>query len=128
MYFLDLGALLSNFFINESDIDFADDFNNGFANDAMGHIIGNISRRSKNPLNCTILDSWVFENLILLDETFTKALRMLKYFVLVKIIYVENYVSSLESPITFDERFKVTWVSFFVPDFNLLRCNLNNSQ
>ena len=84
MSFLDIGALFSNSFINESDIDLTDDFNSGFANDAMGHIICNISRRSKNPPNCTILDSWVFENLILLDEAFTKALRMLKNFVFVK--------------------------------------------
>ena len=31
----------------------------------------------------------------------------------------------IESPITFDERFIVTWVPFFIPDFNLLICELH---
>ena len=35
-------------------------------------------------------------------------------------------VSSLEFRIKFHERFKVTSVSFFIPDFNLLSCELNN--
>ena len=30
--------------------------------------------------------------------------------------------SSLESPITFDQSFKVTSVLYFVPDFDLLSC------
>ena len=34
--------------------------------------------------------------------------------------------SSLESPTTFDEIFKVTSVPFFIPDFNLLSCELDN--
>ena len=33
----------------------------------------------------------------------------------------EKLVLSLESPITFDQRFKVTLVSLFIPDFNFLR-------
>ena len=32
----------------------------------------------------------------------------------------------LESPIIFDERFKVTSVQFFIADFNLLSCELDN--
>ena len=35
-------------------------------------------------------------------------------------------VFSLEQPITFDERFKVTSVPFLVPNFNLLSCELDN--
>ena len=35
-------------------------------------------------------------------------------------------VSSLDSPTAFDERFKVTSVPFFIPDFNLLSCKLDN--
>ena len=35
-------------------------------------------------------------------------------------------VSSLEIAITFDERFKVDSVSFFIADYNLLRCELDN--
>ena len=35
-------------------------------------------------------------------------------------------VSSLAPPITYDTRFKVTWVLLFVLDFNLLSCKLDN--
>ena len=35
-------------------------------------------------------------------------------------------VSSLELPIKFYERFKVTSVSFFIADLNLLSCELDN--
>ena len=34
--------------------------------------------------------------------------------------------SSLESPTTFDEIFKVNSVPFFIPDFHLLSCELDN--
>ena len=33
---------------------------------------------------------------------------------------------SLESPAIFDEFFKVTSVQLFIPDFNLLSCELDN--
>ena len=36
-------------------------------------------------------------------------------------------VSSLEFPTTFDERFSVNVVLFFIPDFNLLSYELDNS-
>ena len=35
-------------------------------------------------------------------------------------------VASLESPITFDERFKITSVPLSIPDVNLLSCELDN--
>ena len=35
-------------------------------------------------------------------------------------------VSSLEFPIKFVEKFKVTSVPFFIPDFDLLSCKLDN--
>ena len=35
-------------------------------------------------------------------------------------------ILSLESPITLDERFKVTSVPFFIHDFNLLSCELES--
>ena len=38
----------------------------------------------------------------------------------------EKLFSSLESPTTFDESFKVTSVPFFFPDFNSLSCELDN--
>ena len=34
--------------------------------------------------------------------------------------------SPLELPITFDEKFKVTSVPFFIPDFNSIACELDN--
>ena len=39
---------------------------------------------------------------------------------------MQKLYSSLELPITFDERFKVTSVPFFIPDFNLLSCEWGN--
>ena len=41
-------------------------------------------------------------------------------------ISCRKLVLSLEFPIKFDERFKVTSVQFFIPDFNLLSCELDN--
>ena len=38
----------------------------------------------------------------------------------------EKLVSSSEFPTKFDERFKVTSVPFFIPDFNLSSCELDN--
>ena len=38
---------------------------------------------------------------------------------------MENLVPSLELPITFEERFQVTPVLFFIPDFYLLSCKLD---
>ena len=38
----------------------------------------------------------------------------------------EKLVSSLESTTLFDQRFKVTAVPFFIPDFDFLSCELDN--
>ena len=35
-------------------------------------------------------------------------------------------MSSLESPVTFGERFKATSVPFFIPNFSLLSCELGD--
>ena len=59
-----------------------------------------------------IFDNWVFE----------KGLQDLETCVLVKYNLCGKLVSSLEVPITFDERFKVT----LVPFSNLLSCELYN--
>ena len=40
----------------------------------------------------------------------------------------EKLVSSLESTTLFDQRFKVTAVPFFIPDFDFLSCELDNSK
>ena len=82
--------------------------------------------------NCTILDRRVFENFILADEPFTKALWTFEIYLLVNDNLWGKWVSSLDWPTTFDETFKATWVPFFNPDFNSLSCewnilHLNNS-
>ena len=72
------------------------------------------------PPNCIILDNWVFQNFILANEPFAKALRLLGTCVLVNNNLCEKLVT------IFDERFKFPWVPFFIPDFNLLSCELDN--
>ena len=80
----------------------------------------------KNPPDCTILDNWVFENFILAVESFETALQLFKTCVLVNNNLWGKLFSSLESPTIFDERFKVASVPFFIADFNLLSCKLDN--
>ena len=80
-------------------------------------------RERKFP-NCTILNNWVFDNFILTDEQFAKDLQIFETCVLVYNNLSRKLVSLSEPPTTFDERFKVTWVPFFTPDFNLLSCVL----
>ena len=63
---------------------------------------------------------------ILVDEPFAKALQILETYVSVNSTLCGKLFSSLESPVTFDERFKVTSRPFFIPDFNLLSCELDN--
>ena len=73
-------------------------------------------------LNCLILCNLVFDNFILADELFAKALRSLKIGLLVNNNLCGKLFLSLESPTKFDESFKVT--SVFILDFNLLSCEL----
>ena len=47
-------------------------------------------------------------------------------FVLVNNNLCGKLFSSLESPTTFAESFKNTSVQFFIPDFNLLSCEIDN--
>ena len=63
---------------------------------------------------------------MLADEPSSKALRSFETCVLVNINLCGKLFSSLESPTSFDEIFKVTSVLFFIPDFNLLSCELDN--
>ena len=56
------------------------------------------------PYNCTIFEG--FEDFILADELFVKALRMLETCVIVNKHLCGKLVSSLDSPTTFDEIFK----------------------
>ena len=69
----------------------------------------------KNPPGCHILCSWDFNNFILDDEPFAKALRSFE-----TCVWVDNELcgklslSPLKSPTTFDEIFKATSVPFFL--------------
>ena len=66
----------------------------------------------------------LYENFILADGPFAKALQILETCVSVN----NNLCSPLDSPTTFGERFKVTRVplTLFFTDFNLLSCDLDN--
>ena len=80
--------------------------------------------RIKTPPDWLNLDNYVSEYCILADEPFAKALRIFETCVSVNNNLCRKLVSSLESLSAFDERFKVTLVSFFIPDFGLLGCEL----
>ena len=77
---------------------------------------------SETLLTALCLDSWVFDNYILSDELFAKALQSLENCVLIDNNLYGKLVSSLEWPIIFDETFEVNSVTFFILDFNLLSC------
>ena len=55
-----------------------------------------------------------------------KLYKALKTLVIVNNNLCRKLFSSLVSPTTFDEIFRVTSVPFFIPDFNLLGCELDN--
>ena len=76
--------------------------------------------------SCAILFNWIFDNFILAEELFAKALRSFETCVLVNNNLCGKLFSSLEFPTTFDERFKVTLVPFFIANFNLWSCELDN--
>ena len=57
----------------------------------------------KNPPDCPILCNWVFDNFILADERFEKALKSLETCVLVNNSLCGKLFSSVESLIIFDE-------------------------
>ena len=61
----------------------------------------------KNHLDCPIISKWGFDNSILAEETFAKHLQSLGTCLLINNNLCGKLVSSLELPITFDERFKV---------------------
>ena len=62
----------------------------------------------KNPPDCPLLCYWVFENFILADESFAKALWIFETCVLVNNNVCRKMFPSLASEATFDESFKVT--------------------
>ena len=76
----------------------------------------------RNPPDCIILDIWVFDNLISVDDLSAKALRRFATCLLVNNNSCGKLILSSESPIIFDDNFKTTSDSFSIADFNLLSC------
>ena len=83
-------------------------------------------RSNIDPSSCIILDNRFIEHFILSDEPFAKALRLFETSVLVNNNLSGKLVSSLKSPAAFDERLVVASAPFFIPDFNLLSCELSS--
>ena len=81
--------------------------------------------RITTPPDWVILDNWDFENFILTDEPFAKSLRIFEVYVSVNNSLCGKLISSLQFAIKFHERFQVTSVQFFIPDFNSLSCELD---
>ena len=69
---------------------------------------------------------WVFHNYILTEELFAKALQSFETCVLLNRNLCGKLFLSLESQTKVDEISKVTSVPFFIPDFNLISCELDN--
>ena len=78
----------------------------------------------RNPPDCIILDIWVFDNSISVDDLPPIALRRFATCLLVNNYLWGRLVSS--SPIIFDDNLKTTSVSFFIADFNLLSCEFDS--
>ena len=82
------------------------------------------SRKPGDLPDCVILDSWVFDNFTSADKLFLKALQSLEACVSVYNNSCWKLISSIESPTTFDERFKVTSALFFIPEFNFIKLQI----
>ena len=77
-------------------------------------VFSNCSKRlPKNPPDCPILCNLVFENFILANELFHKALRIFETCILVNKNLYGKLVSSLKSPIKFDERSNLLQFHFY---------------
>ena len=83
-------------------------------------------RLPRNPPDCTILDNWAFDSLILIDELFVKDLQRPATCLPVINNLFGKLVSSSELPIIFHDNLKITSVSFFIADFNLLSCEFDS--
>ena len=81
-------------------------------------------RLPKYPHDCIILDIWVFDNLISVDDLSTKALQRFETCLLVNNNLWGKSFSS--SPIIFDDILKTTSVLFFIADFNLSSCDFDS--
>ena len=76
-----------------------------------------VNKVPRNPPNYTVLDNWVFNNFILSDELFAKVLQSPETCLSLSNNLCGKLVSSLESPVTSDGRFRVTWVPLFFSSF-----------
>ena len=99
---------LITFFINGNPV-----FNNG------------PKRLPRNPPYCIILDNWVLDSIISVDNLLAKTLRILATCLLLS-NKSWKLVSPSELPTIFDDDLKTTSVSFFVADFNLLSCEFHS--
>ena len=78
---------------------------------------------SINHLHYVILDNWVFDKLISVEDLLAKALRRISTYLLVNNNLWGKLV--LSSPTMFNDNLKTTPVSFFTSDFNLLSCEFD---
>ena len=75
-----------------------------------------------NPPDCTILNKWVIDSLILVDKRFAKTLQRFVTFLLVNNNLRRKLVSSSELPIIFGDSLKTIPVLFLIDYINLLSC------
>ena len=88
-------------------------------------VFNNVPRSlSRNPPDCIVLDSWVFDNLISIDALFAKTLHRLATCLLVNNL-LGKLVSSSELRIFYDN-LKTTSALFFIAAFNLLTCEFDS--
>ena len=77
----------------------------------------------RNPPDWTILDNWVFDKLISVDDLLAKALRRFLTCLLIDNNLSGKLVSS--SRAKFNDNLETTPVSSFIADFNLLSCEFD---
>ena len=70
-----------------------------------------------------VLDSWVFDSLILTDKLFTKALWR---FATCWLVNYSLWGKSHHQYFEIDDCLKVTWISFLIANFNLLSCEFGS--
>ena len=81
----------------------------------------------RNPSDRTILGKWFFNHYILVDKLLAKGLWSFETCLSASDNSFGKLVSSLESPITFGNRFiEVSLIPLFIAGFNLLSCKLDN--
>ena len=93
---------------------------NTFVIKGKSGFINGLKSLHKSLPDCPILYNWVFDNFLLAEELLAKALQSLKTCILVN----NNLCRKSFSPLESDEIVQVT--SFFIPDFNLLSCELDS--